>query len=56
MQLSELEESDFKENTDIVTEVIRRIFEVEEEIQEDEREEEEEEFIINNEQSSVPLE
>ena len=56
MQLSELEESDFKENTDIATEVIPRIFEVEEEIQEDEREEEEEEFIINNEQSSVPLE
>ena len=55
-ELSELEESDFKENTDITTEVLPRIREVEEEIEEKEIEEEEEEVIINNEQNSVSLE
>ena len=35
LQLSELEESDFKENTDVATEVIPRILEVEEEIEEE---------------------
>ena len=55
-ELSELEESDFEENTDITTEVLPRIREVEEEIEEKEIEEEEEEVIINNEQNSVSLE
>ena len=47
-ELSELEESDFEENTDITTEVIPRIREVEEQIVEDETEEEEK-AVINNE-------
>ena len=46
-ELSELEESDFEENTDITTEVIPRIREVEEQIVEDETEEEK--AVINNE-------
>ena len=56
-ELSELEESDFVENTDITFEVLPRICEVEEEIEEEEtEEEEEEEVIIYNEQNSVSLE
>ena len=49
-ELSELEENDFEENTDITTEVLPRIREVEEKIVKEETEEEgEEEVIINNE-------
>ena len=51
-ELSELEESDFEENTDITTEVLPRIGEVEEEIEK----EEDGEVIINNEQNAVSLE
>ena len=56
-ELSELEESDFMENTDITTEVLPWICEVEQEIVGEETEEEEdEEVIINNEQNAVFLE
>ena len=56
-ELSELEENDFEESTDITFEVLPRICEVEDEIEEEETEEEEdEEVIIYNEQNSVSLE
>ena len=54
-ELSELEESDFMENTDITTEVLPWTCEVEEEIVGQETEEDEE-LIINNEQNAVFLE
>ena len=53
-ELSELEKSDFEENTDITIQVLPRIREIEEEIEEEETEKEEKEkyVIIDNEQNS----